>query len=251
MPTISETISLTNTDQNAQVDKQVIGAAFGAMIACLLFSVPLGLIYRFFYHNNVYWFRNILLFFAVYLLACVINLLFYRVVIMNDQNAQIDKMGSNDVGFVMTTTFAGFFIVALTLIGLSANPLLVQIFENTIGYWLLQYFELRELTDEVFSSKTMDPIKDNAKSNEFDYSFLITRFNLDNLEELIEYGKNCKGNRDSAYLLGLDFNFILEYDEQEKRVRDMVHLKNTIGHYIWVYLSSVVALIVSMIAVIM
>jgi len=253
MPKISETISLTNTDQNAELSKQVGWAAFGAVIACILFSIPIGLAYMFVFHGKAYWFRSILLFFVIYLFACVINLMFYRVVIMNDTQGEINKMGSNDVGYVLAITLSGFMIVALTLMGVSANPFLVDIFENTFGYWFLQYFGLKAFTDEIFSSKTMDPIKKASDPNEFNYSFLITRFNLENLEELIQYGMDCKNNRekDSANRLGLDFDFVLKYNEQAERLRELVRLKNTVGHFSWIYLASVVALIVSMVGIIM
>jgi len=251
MPTISDQISLTNTQQNKILTKQVSGAAFGAIFACILFSIPLGLMYMFVFHRKTYWFRSIALFFTVYLLGSVVNLLFYRVTVMNDSTAQIDKMGTNDVAFVLSTTFGGFMIVAITLMGLSANPILTSIFENTIGYAVIQFFGLKEVSDDVFRSATMDNLRKTADPNEFNYNFLITRFTVDNLEELIKYGKNCSTTKEDTYKLGLDFRFILDYEEQAEKVSSLVHLKHTIGHFVWIYLASIVALFVSMIAVIM
>jgi hypothetical protein len=244
-------ISTTTFTENATLNNQISGAIFGATLACILLTIPLGLIYVFVFHRKNYWFRSILLFFMIYILGSVINLLFYRVVVMNNSAAQIGKMGINDVQFVLSTTLGGFMIVALTLMGLSANPSLVAIFENTIGYGCLRFFGIRELMSEVFSSKTMDPIKEGADPNQFNYSFLITQFNLKNIDELIEYGKACVENKHRASIFGLDFNFALKYQEQADKVRDMVYLKNTIGHYVWIYLTTVVALIVSMVAAIM
>jgi hypothetical protein len=245
-------MSNNDSSQTNIFEEKVSGTKFGAIVSCLLFSIPLWLIYVFFFHKKTYWFRSFVLFIIVYLLGSVVTLMFYRVAMMNDMNIQIDKMNINDVGFVMANTFGGFMVVAITLMGISANPFLIDIFENTFGFMFIQFFGLKDLTDEIFSSKTMDKIRENAKAYEFDYSFLITRFNLDNLEELIQYGKDCnKGNRDRAYRLGLDFDFILEFDEQEQRVRDIVHMKHTVGHFVWIYLASIVSLIVSMVAVMM
>jgi hypothetical protein len=252
MTNISQGLSQTNTQQNAILAKQVSYAGFGAIIACVLFSIPLWLIYLFCFHKKTYWFRSFILFTFVYLLGSVVALMFYRVSVMNDTAIQINKMGLNDVGFVMATTLGGFMVVVITLMGVSANPYLIDIFENTLGFMFIQFFGTKDLTDEIFSSKTMDGIKKNAKDYEFDYSFLLTRFNLDNLEELIQYGRACnKENRDRSYLLGLDFDFILEFDEQEERLRNMVHMKNTVGHFVWIYLASIVALFVSMVAIAM
>jgi len=239
------------TNINTQTNQQINGAIFGATLACILLTIPLGLIYSFAFHKRTYWFRSIMLFFLIYILGSVINLMFYRVVVMNDMAAQVDKMGTNDVKFVLSITLGGFMIVALTLMALSANPLLTTIFENTIGFWCLRFLGIRELMNEVFSSKTMDPIKEGSQPSEFNYGFLITQFSLKNMEELIEYAKNCKNNMNEENRFGLDFNFVLQYQEQADKIRDMVYLKNTIGHYVWVYLASVVALVVSMIAVIM
>jgi len=251
MSTISDQISLTNTQQNQALTKQVSSAAFGAIFACILFIIPLGLMYMFVFHRKAYSFRSLALFMTVYLLGSVINLLFYRVTVMNDTTAQIDKMGVNDVGFVLSVTLGGFMIVALTLMGLSANPILTSIFENTIGYAVIQFFGLKELTDEVFSSATMDPIRKKSEPNEFNYNFLITRFNVDNLDELIKYGKNCASTKEDTSKLGLDFRFVLDYEEQIEKITSLVHLKHTVGHFVWIYLASIIALFVSMIAVIM
>ena len=230
------------------INNRMVSASFGVIISCLLFSIPLAIAYFFIFHQKSFFLQNLTLFVVLFFMAFTVNLLFYRVAIMNEIDAKIDKLSSQNISSVFSITLASFMIVAFTLFGLSMNTNLVSIFENTLGYLYIHLFGLTDLCNTIFKSKTMDPIREQSNPDEFNYNFLITQINLDNLEEIISYGKNCgKPGTTSKTNLMLDFNLKFEYDDQANKLRDLVHLKYTFGHYIWIYLASIVSFFVSMI----
>jgi hypothetical protein len=227
----------------------------GILVACLAFIVPLGLMYSLFFHRKTSWFRVPVLFITVVSLGYIANLMFYRMAVMNDADAKIDKLSGNDAAFIFYNTLAGFFIVAITLFAISVTPVLVTIFENTFGYWFVNLWGATKLCNEIFISKSLENLSDIDPS-EFNYSFLITRIDHNNVEEFIDYAKQCDGGTISNLekpdkRLPLDFYMKFEFEDQVEKLRNLVYLKNTFGHFMWTYLSSIVALFASMIALLM
>jgi len=227
----------------------------GILVACLAFIVPLGLMYSLFFHRKKSSFRVPILFLTTIGLGYIANLMFYRMAVMNDKDAQINKISGNDAAFILYNTLAGFFIVGITLFAISVSPVLVTIFENTFGYWFVNLWGAKTLCNEIFISKSFENIP-NIDPNDFNFSFLITRIDYNNVEEFIEYAKKCDGGTISNKekqdkRLPLDFYMKFEYEDQVEKLRNLVYLKNTFGHFMWTYLSSIVALFVSMIALLM
>ena len=229
---------------------------FGMILSCLLFAVPLGLVYNFFYYKRSGYLPNILLFFIVYLLGYTVTLMFYRIAIKNDATAQIDKINSNKALTIMGTSLASFMILALTMFSLGVAPSLVSIFENTFGYWFIGLWGLSDLANSIFSSPTMDAIKDKTNPRDFNYNFLVTRINIKNLQDFITYGQTCNqraaatGTASAQSLLPLDFDLRFTDQGQVDKLTNLVYLKNAFGHYMWVYLTSIISLMISMITVI-
>lgn len=224
--------------------------ATGVILICALFSIPLAIAYSLFYHKRGGFFNGLILLAVVFLLGFTTNLMFYRVSVMNDATAQINNMDKNSALFVLGVTAAAFMIVVITLFAIGVNPSLITIFENTFGFQFIHFFGLTDLTSKIFTSKTMDPIQKNVNPSDFNYNFLITQINTTNVEEIIEYACG-KGKSTDDTKFPLDFSLKFKYEEDKQKLRDLVYLKNTFGHYVWVYLSSIVALFVSMIGVTM
>lgn len=225
---------------------------FGVLLICILYAIPLALIYNLFFYKKFGFISNFILLVAAYLLGFVATLLYYRVVIMNDAEAKINKMDRNTVSYIGKTAFFSFKIVALTILALAINPSLVSIFENTIGYWFIGLFGLTELSQQIFSSKTMDPIKENSDVLEFNYNFLITRMDINNVSKFINHAKKCKEEEQEEDVnLPFDFTLNITTEEQMQQLENLVFTKYTFGHYIWVYLASIVSIIVSITSVTM
>jgi hypothetical protein len=220
---------------------------FGVTLTCFLFAFPLGLFYNFVHYQNRSMFSGWILFIMTVLLGYTSNLLYYRVVVMNDITAKIDKMNSSIAGRIFGITIMSFLIVGFTLFIITINPSLTSIFENTIGMWGIGFWGLKRLANEIFYSPTMDEINKNiADSNDFNYGFLVSQFTRENVDEIIEASKNCENTKKSPLLL--DFKLRFTTREQIHKLKDLVNMKNSLGHFMWIYLSSIVALLVSMIA---
>jgi len=226
----------------------------GILVACLAFSVPLGLMYSLFFHRKTSSLRVLILFAATIGIGYIANLMFYRMAIMNDKEAKINKITGNDAAFIFYNTLAGFFIVGITLFAVSVSPILVTIFENTFGYWFINIWGARKLCNDIFVSNSFSNLS-NIDPKDFNYSFLITRIDYNNVEEFIEYAKQCSGDISNKEKpdkrLPLDFYMKFEFEDQIENLRNLVYLKNTFGHFMWTYLSSIIALFVSMIALLM
>jgi hypothetical protein len=236
---MSEIIEITGTIQLSQVWLTLF-------IIIIVLPVPLGLLYMFSYYKSTSWYRTIILFSLVTGLGYVACLLFYRTMIMKDKEAKIDKMGPKDALFVFWNTLASFTIVAITMLGLGTNPGLISIFENTIGYWFIHIWGLDGLMKDIVKSDMFDKID----TKDFNYNFLITQIDIDNVQNVIS-AAGVKSKQTGPNLKNpLDFRF--EFDAtkplQKKLLENLVFTKNTVGHYVWVYLSSIVAILVSILA---
>jgi hypothetical protein len=239
------------TTENTQ---QTASIFFSILLTCGLFIVPLFLIYYFVYNGNNSNFAGLLLFFFIIGLGYTVNLLYYRIMIMNDIDAKIDKMSSSDALYVLSITTASFAILGFTMLGISLNPGLITVFENTIGVWFIGFFGLSDLSADIFTSPMFDKIRDLANYSEFNYDFLITRITPENINVILDSIKKTPVSNlnENRVKFGLDFvlNLKEENTEQIKTLQNLVNLKHAAGHFTWIYLTSLVSLLVSMIAMI-
>lgn len=245
-------------------NKKIAMSTTGIVISCLLFIIPLGLVYNFVYQGT----RgglvpNLLVFLMSYLLGFVANLLFYRMIVSNDMTGQINKVQYNTVMYVMGLTLCGFTVLLITLFALAVAPSLVTIFENTFGYWFVGIMGLSDLTKKIFESPTLDPYIEGVGHEypSFDYNFLITRINNENVDMVIETmrqnlakDKTSKGKPEkdpiTSKLFQLDFRVIGNPKDDGDQLKYFVKLKRTFGHFMWTYFASIISLMISMVAVI-
>ncbi len=221
-------------------------------IISVVLPVPIALIYSFVFYRKTSWYRGVILFSLVVGVGYISNLIFYRTMIMNDKEAKIDKMGKKDALFVFWNTLAAFVIVAVTMFGLGTNPNLITIFENTLGYWFIHIWGLSKLMSSIVKSNVFDKI--DAKN--FNYNFLITQINLNNLEQVINMAKSSSTTSTPSIKYPLDFHIEFDKDvaiqnKQISTLQSLVGTKHAFGHFVWIYLSSLVAILVSMLACVM
>ena len=241
-----------NTPPTITKDQKMSSVAFGVLLIFVLFALPLGLVYNFLYYKSKS-FSAFWLFWIVLLLGYTTNLLFYRVVLMNDKKAQIDKMQASTASYVFGITISSFMIMGFTLFMITINSNLVKVFENSIGLWFAGFWGLKDLANDIFSSKMLAPFKndiDDKYSNVFNYGFLLSRFDQTNIRD--ENFKNIEADF-NKFNAALDFTMKFAEDEtvkthQQMKLKELVSMKNTVGHFFWIYLSSIISLFVSMIA---
>jgi len=225
-------------------------------IIVIVLPVPLGLIYTFCFYKKTFWYRGLILFALVTGLGYIANLLFYRTMIMKDKEAKIDKISKKDALYVFWNTLAAYMIVAITMLGIGTNPNLVTVFENTVGYQFIQLWGLSTLMNDIVQSSLFNKID----SNQFSYNFLITQINLDNVEDIIKMAETKTGSTGPSDKFPLDFRITFDgeinpstgkpdkLEDQKDKLRNLVATKNTFGHFMWIYLSSIVAILVSLLA---
>jgi hypothetical protein len=221
-------------------------------IIAIVLPVPLALVYTFCFYKKTFWYRGIILFALIFGMGYIANLLFYRTMIMKDKEAKIDKMSRKDALYVFWNTLASFVIVAITMFGVGTNPNLITVFENTVGYLYIQLWGLTTLMNNIVQSNLFEKID----SNQFSYNFLITQISLDNVEDIIKMSEGKTGSTGPSDKFPLDFRIVFDNDEklrkdQQEKLRNLVGTKNAFGHFMWMYLSSLVAILVAMLACVM
>tara|TARA_B000000557_G_C20788079_1_gene449631 strand:+ start:608 stop:1309 length:702 start_codon:yes stop_codon:yes gene_type:complete len=218
------------------------------------YLVPLILVYHFAYSRSGGFFTFLFLFVMAYLIGFLACLLFYRMAVLG-KSGQIANMPRSTVIKVMGTSFASFMIVAVTIFAIGFNPNLVKIFENTVGYSYIQLLGAGEFANSIFTSPILDQLNDETETKYFNYAFLLTAFDTKNIQQFIQASMNKVGGEQEQTTTtnNLPFNFTLKPLEKDKieKLEEFVYTKHRIGHFTWVYLTSVLALTVSFISMTM
>lgn len=214
------------------------------------YLVPLILVYHFAYSRSGGFFTFLFLFIMAYLIGFLACLLFYRMAVLG-KSGEIANMPRSAVIKVMGTSFASFMIVAVTIFAIGFNPNLVKIFENTVGYSYIQLLGAGEFANTIFTSPILDKLNDETETKYFNYAFLLTAFDTKNIQQFIQASMNKVGGEEQTN--NLPFNFTLKPLEKDKieKLEELVYTKHRIGHFTWVYLTSVLALTVSFISMTM
>jgi hypothetical protein len=225
-------------------------------IIAIVLPVPLALIYTFCFYKKTFWYRGLTLFALIVAIGYISNLLFYRTMIMKDKEAKIDKISRKDALYVFWNTLAAFVIVAITMFGIGTNPNLITVFENTLGYQYIHFWGLTSLMNDIVQSNLFEKID----SNDFSYNFLITQINMDNVDDIIKMAEGKTVSTSPSDKFPLDFRIVFDGEinpktgkpdkmtDQKDKLRNLVATKNAFGHFMWMYLSSLVAILVSLLA---
>jgi hypothetical protein len=226
------------------------------IIICITFIVPLALWFSVAYNSSGGVINSFLLFLGIYGFAFLITLMYYRMVIQDDMEAKIDKINSMKVKSIAATTFASFSLVLMTIFILAVNPKLITMFENTIGIWFLGITGNRYFANDVFYSKTFSDLRENTDDKSiFDQSFLLTRFSNDNIDEFIDVIRPLMNKLDEIPDLPVEFPFDFtprfKAEGDIKKLRELVSTKHLVGYFSWIYFTSILSLIISIISVTM
>ena len=223
-------------------------------IICIAFSVPLGLWFSVIYDSSGGFGNSMLIFLGTYILAFICILFYYRMAIQDDMEAKIDKISSSKVNSLAMTTFASFLILLITIVILAINPDLVTIFENSIGIGVIGLLGYSDFINEIFKSNIFGKLREASDSSIFNQNFLLTQFTQENIEPFIDFFKKDCGNQDKSTPgidLPFDFYPVFENEGQLSKLQSLVKTKRLVGYFTWIYLTSVMSLLVSLIAVTM
>jgi len=212
---------------------------------CIGFVIPLAIIYNLFYHKKGGMGSLVLVYAGAYFMGLIFSLLYYRTVIMQ-KSGDIAKMDNSTVKKVMLVNVASYSIVAVTLFALAINPSLVNIFENTVGYTFLGMKGLHALANEIFVSNELSKIQENG---DFDYDFLITRFGVNDIGTIEKYFEDKSNSDAQQNMPNLPTYFQMELKDHDQlfNFTNLIYLKHSVGHFTWIYLTSIIAMLISMV----
>ena len=223
-------------------------------LICIGFSVPLGLWFSVVYDSTGGLANSMLIFLGAYTVGLVITLLYYRVSIQDDTEAKIDKMSKSKVSSIAGTTFASFLILLVTIIILAINPDLITIFENSIGIWVIGLLGYSDFINDIFKSSIFGKLCESSDASIFNQNFLLTCFNEKNIDVFVDYFKeDCGKQEQSTPGVDLPFDFypVFENEGQLSKLQSLVKMKKLVGYFSWVYLTSIISLLISVIGVTM
>ena len=162
------------------------------------------------------------------------------------------KAPSSKILNIVTVCYLGLVVPVFLL--LSFADFFTKIFANTLGFWWVDLDgSLTELMKELIHSKRIEKLP-------MSLAFLITTMDLPNFNAMY---KTLTGNQpvnQSANELSFDFymkELGHEPGENDKFKENIENLlkkivsKNSVGHFVWIYFSSILCVIVSVGALIM
>jgi len=254
---------------------------------CIGFSVGLGILFFIIIPN--YYTRPLAYFgvLAIIMLGLIImmNCFFFRAFVTkkpynsDTDSSAISKISGSEFYQILMASLLSFVIVIFTVVivyGIPMVPFLnfdmnqdvfINIFANTLGYWIVKSpvcstiagtETLQEVMGQLFHSKSFTKA---YGENVMDFSFLITALDHRKMDDMINV-LNAKEQSDIILprdFIGGDlaFDFCLYQEDTEgrrakylKQLKTLVDIKSRVGHYMWMNMSGVVALVVAMISTI-
>jgi hypothetical protein len=228
--------------------------ALALILICIAYVVPLGLWFSVVYSGSGGIGNSLLIFAGAYGIAFLIALLYYRMGIQDDVEAKIDKITGSRIKSIALTTFASFLILFITIFILAVNPDLIKILENSVGIWILGVLGYSGFMKEIFKSEVFSKLKEESDNEIFNYDFLLTCFDEKNIGPFVEYfKKDCSQQRKDTMGVDFPFDFTVNFENEGQLtlLEKLVKWKKLGGYFTWIYLTSLVSLIVTIISITM
>ena len=147
------------------------------------------------------------------------------------------------VNILTITSILFITIVGSTFFIIGNIPSLVEVFENTFGYFIInKFFGLKDTMKNIFKTKQFDKTVDGEDSKfEMPFNILITPFDIPKFNDMFDaLPKESDGETD--FYLNPD----LKEDELEdvrKNILKLVFIKNNVGHFTWIYVASIITIL--------
>ena len=223
-------------------------------LICLGYIIPLSLWFSVVYSSSGVITNSLFIFAGAYGIGLLVALLYYRMGIQDDVEAKIDKISGSRLKSIALTTFASFLILLVTIVILAINPDLITILENTVGVWCLGVMGYSGFMKEIFKSNVFSKLNEESDKDIFNYNFLLTCFNEQNIKQFVDFFKQ-ECSQQEREVMGIDFPFDFEpnfkNEGQLELLEKLVNQKRLIGYFTWIYLTSILSLIVTIISITM
>jgi hypothetical protein len=223
-------------------------------LICLGYIIPLSLWFSVVYSSSGVITNSLFIFAGAYGIGLLVALLYYRIGIQDDVEAKIDKISGSRLKSIALTTFASFLILFVTIVILAINPDLITILENTVGIWCLGVMGYSGFMKEIFKSNVFSKLNEESDEDIFNYNFLLTCFNQENIKQFVDFFKKDCSEQDKQ-VMNIEFPFDFEpnfkNEGQLELLEKLVNQKRLIGYFTWIYLTSIVSLIVTIISITM
>ncbi len=235
----------------SQPKKSTISNIILIVTICFAYSIVFGLLFIFVHNSNGSIGNTLGIVFGATALGFITTLLYYRMNV-----SDVDKP---TIKTIMSTNAASYMVLLFTIISISINPDLVTIFENTIGIWFLSIMGKDSFINSIFESKTFSVMEEQSSTDSelINYNFLLTRLNHSNIDNFIQFfSKNPESSTDNELKFPFDFRPKFNSDENTRNgqlmeLKRLITTKRSVGYFIWVYLTSIISQMISMIAVTM
>jgi hypothetical protein len=134
-------------------------------------------------------------------------------------------------------------IVGSTFFIIGNIPSLVEVFENTFGYFIINtFFGLKDTMKHIFKTKQFDKTTEGEDSKfEMPFNILITPFDIPKFNDMFDaLPKDSDGEAD--FYLNPDLTEE-QLEDVRKNILKLVFIKNNVGHFTWIYVASVITIL--------
>lgn len=147
------------------------------------------------------------------------------------------------VNILTITSILFITIVGSTFFIIGNIPSLVEVFENTFGYLIINtFFGLKDTMKNIFKTKQFEKTIDGADSKfEMPFNILITPFDIPKFNDMFDALPKDSDNETDFYLnpeLTED-----QIEELRKKILRLVFIKNNVGHLTWTFAASVITIL--------
>jgi hypothetical protein len=147
------------------------------------------------------------------------------------------------VNILTITSILFITIVGSTFFIIGNIPSLVEVFENTFGYFIINtFFGLKDTMKHIFKTKQFDKTIEGEDSKfEMPFNILITPFDIPKFNDMFDALPKEFDNETDFYL-----NPDLTGEQLEdvrKNMLKLVFVKNNAGHFVWIYAASVITIL--------
>jgi hypothetical protein len=192
--------------------------------------------------------KYIVIFLILWMAVFALNILLCKV-IMNV--ADINQI-------IYITTIYYFGIVGSTMAIINNIPSLIEVFENTIGFWVLPWISNMKDVTNIFKNRFYDKnATDLANMGvKIDHDFLLTTFSLpsfhDHFKELFN-ARDISNTPTSSFYIDVDFDDTTKKSNLDSELTKtyrfnllrLILQKYTIGHYMWILIASYVSILLT------
>jgi hypothetical protein len=178
----------------------------------------------------------IVIFLILWMAVFALNILLCKII--------INVADINQIIYITTIYFFG--IVGSTMAIINNIPSLVEVFENTIGFWVLPWTSNMKEVTTIFKNKAYENNEELKNLGiSINHDFLLTTFSLPNFHDHFdELSKKSTDNDNKSFYIDNGNNDV-DVEENRLNLLSLILQKYTIGHYVWMLIASYVSILLT------